>query len=381
MSFTAKCPSCRVKMRFPAEAAGASIECPKCHNFFTAAPEEEAPSPERFQRLAAVVARHDSAEASVAVTAAVPRSANNGTQSSPPAADRLIGYSLPEMPPVTPGRATNFCGVAAFLCGSVALLCASISAVHVVTIPLAMLGLVAGIAGLLVEDQRRKGVILTGLGAFVCLPVLVLGIFWPQQLSDSFGRARATAPPDSKKPLAIPSRGDHNHEPARDAGDEPMLADQGGLRLGDVQVRVLRTVPGPVKLSGQTDQPLAPENYLTITIRVANVSTKDKVKYMSWGAALGARAGHAPRLSDDQGHSYALKDFGAGFSVPGRFRGKELLPGKFVDDRLIFPEPAAQVEYLILELPAAAIGSEGALKFKIVRRHIAPAGSTIKTGQ
>jgi hypothetical protein len=367
-------------MRFPTDAAGSSIECPKCHNFFTAAPEDETASPERFRQL--VVPKSAVAVAGTPAT----RTAENlppalTDPASAPDHSGLTETASAFTSAFTAAKPRNLCGVAAFLCGGVGLLCASLASFHFLTMPLAALGLIAGIAGLLLEAQRRQGLILAALGTLVCLPVLLLAAFWPHHLSDSYGRSRTAAPPNSKTALAIRSRGDHIHEAPRPAGDDPMPSHEGGLRIGNVQVRVLRAVPGPVELrNARPDKPLPVENYLAITIRVANVGTKDKLKYQSWGAALGTRAGHAPRLTDNQGKSYGLKDFGSGVTVPGRFRSKELLPGKSVDDRLIFPEPSATADFLILELPANAVGGENAFKFKILRGQIKRDGRAIRPG-
>src|SRR5437016_14437721 len=114
MPFTARCPTCNVKMRFPTEAAGSSAECPKCHNFFTVAPPDEVALPERFQRLAQMP------KAVVAVADA-------------PATETAPGPTAPVLPSESPSRPVNLCGVVAFLCGSIGLLTASIAVLHSLT--------------------------------------------------------------------------------------------------------------------------------------------------------------------------------------------------------------------------------------------------------
>ena len=44
MPFLARCPTCRQKMRFADSALGASQQCPRCHNYFTVAAEEQGAS-------------------------------------------------------------------------------------------------------------------------------------------------------------------------------------------------------------------------------------------------------------------------------------------------------------------------------------------------
>jgi hypothetical protein len=348
-------------MRFPDDAEGSSIECPKCHNFFTAAPEEDAIAP------ATVPAAAAQAQAAGAGPAGPPAPAPRMTTTASTWAPASI-TALAEVA-ATPARRLNPWGVCSFLFGSVGLLCASLPAVDFLTIPLAALGLPLAVLGLLLEDERRKGIVLAALGALVCLPVLALAVFWPETLGERYAQRRASAARESKEAAIITSRGDHKPEAPRPLGDDILDMEVGGIRLAGVQVRVLRAYQDQPRLVGQLKKPERPERALTILVRVSNVGTGGNVVYHSWGSAVKAGADHAPTLRDSQGRTYTLKDFGPGVAVQGRFHDKELAPGKKVDDPLVFPQPAA-AEYFVLELPASAVGSEGSFRFKIPQEKI-----------
>ncbi len=366
MPFVTRCPSCRKKMRFSENAAGSSRECPRCHNFFTVAPEEEMVVPETWRfRDSEVPAGSDGISAATTAT-----STREAVPVTAPAAVLPVCAAPAEDLLSSPQRTFNPWGVASFLLGSVGLACASFAAVDLLTIPLAAIGLCGAILGLSTEESRRRGVLLPALGTAVCLPVLILAIFSPTILSESYGRHRTPRRPDAKILTVIPSRGDHKPEVPRPADDAGLDIDEGGIRQGNIQVRVLRAYRGTVAPLGKPAESAPPEDVVTFVLRVSNVGTTEKVHYESWGAAT-AGADHAPRLQDDTGRSLALKNLGRRRTVNKQFPGNDLPPGNFVDDRLVFPKPPGEPRYLLLELPASAVGSEGAFKFKIPKHKIA----------
>ena len=347
MPFLARCPTCRQKMRFSDSALGASQQCPRCHNYFTVAAEETALASAPAPQPAAIAAED----------AELP-----GPQQTPV----VVQLSLPDPVAVRPRKA-NLCGVLSLLLGSVGLLCASLPAVDFLTIPLTAVGLAAGVFGLAVE-QGRRGRVLSALGGIVCLPVLTLALFWPAGLSPSYAWRRAPRPPDPKQFAVIPSRGDHQAELARPAEDDGLEIDEGGIRQGDVQVRVMRAFWG--RHTPPTKGKKVPASVvLTVVVRVSNVGTSGKIHYDSWGVARSGVA-HAPRLRDDRGRSYGLKEPGPSATLSKRFENDDLPAGTAVEDRLMFPEPAAGAGALTLELPSAAVGAQGAFKFRIARSKI-----------
>jgi hypothetical protein len=245
---------------------------------------------------------------------------------------------------------------------------------------------VLAVVGLAWEEQRRKGVLFSIFGLVVSLPVLFLALLSPETLG-SYGQRRRIASPDNKTQYLFTFRHDAISEPLRPLNDEPVPMDKGAVRLGDAQVRVLRAILGEVATKGQPKNPLpepkvssAPEKQLTIVVRIANVGTGGGFSYQSWGAALQPGSPYAPVLRDDRGGSYKLKNFAGGVTVPGRFRIKELTPGKAVNDYLVFPQPRAGAAYYLLELPASGFGEEGTMKFKILPAKIVRADKLVRFG-
>jgi hypothetical protein len=102
-----------------------------------------------------------------------------------------------------------------------------------------------------------------------------------------------------------------------------------------------------------------------IRLRLRNVGAGRRISYLGWGKL--ARDGLIITLRDNRGRSYPLRDFGPGAAPAGQVEGVSLLPGKYVDDLLVFEPPAFIPEYLRLELPASAFGGGGSVRWHIPR--------------
>jgi len=61
-------------------------------------------------------------------------------------------------------------------------------------------------------------------------------------------------------------------------------------------------------------------------------------------------------LTDSAGKELKTATFEEGWELPGRGQGGSLVPGKSVEDILIFEAPAGAIEHLKLELPFEAFG-------------------------
>ena len=92
--------------------------------------------------------------------------------------------------------------------------------------------------------------------------------------------------------------------------------------------------------------------------------------YRSWGEPPAKDQKNLPRLTDDSGKEYRLKEFGSGWTVVGHVPKASLPTMKWVDDVLVFPAPPKRVAYLRLELPGAAIGLGSKFQLEIPRRMI-----------
>lgn len=112
------------------------------------------------------------------------------------------------------------------------------------------------------------------------------------------------------------------------------------------------------------------DKYLTIWVHVEN-NRVEPAEYRSWyGGRFSRSTGTlAARLVDDQGVTYPLKTFDEVREIKGHVDRASLAKQDFTRDTLVFAVPErvqrSDVSYLRLELPGAAFGSDGFLRFQI----------------
>jgi hypothetical protein len=233
---------------------------------------------------------------------------------------------------------------------------------RLLTLPLCGIGLLLALLGLLAADPRRSGYLLPAVGLLVNGPILVYAVFGMGLLTRA-PRADEAAR-DAARPAVVPlgSRAGSAFTPAGDA--EWIDAASGAVQLGDARVRVRAVEVGPVEFKDGPRKRVSKEKYLQITLRLNNVGVAQKLTYTSWAGANPAT------LRDQAGRVCRARTFAQGLEVVGHVPKATLAPGKFTDDVLVFEPPAAGVEYLRLELPAAAFGGNGALRLQIPRSMI-----------
>ncbi len=117
---------------------------------------------------------------------------------------------------------------------------------------------------------------------------------------------------------------------------------------------------------------------LLIQVRVSFEGTRYQTfQFDSWANQPSVLSKNPAKLVDDQGHALEQVPIPPRKLPPGRKAGPSVLtPGRQVGDLLVYPVPAAGVEYLHLELPAAAFQAKdqpplpGRFRFKIPRSMI-----------
>jgi hypothetical protein len=203
------------------------------------------------------------------------------------------------------------------------------------------------------------------LGGLLSLPVLLVAGFWPHLLSttppvspflddDSF-------PLDSRRVVAVAIGGDVQEPPG-----EWIDAAKFNAQQGDLRVRILSV---EVKQTKETQGPKAPPLLLHVVLRMTNVGTSRRLLYRGW-AAGGQDLDRAASLHDNKGVGYRVLP-----SAPpaggGLSRKTNIAPMEQLEDTLLFePPPPKTVEYLRLELPAAAAGGAGVLRMQIPQEMI-----------
>ncbi len=126
-------------------------------------------------------------------------------------------------------------------------------------------------------------------------------------------------------------------------------------KCGDVTVKVLKAEIGRAKLiDGANRVSDSQDNYLLLTIEVANLSATRKIQYKSWSLR-----DNQVRLTDDLKNPYTLQAAPGGASFEGQQRTKSLYPEKAVEDILVFERPVERARTLRLQLPAGAFEESG----------------------
>jgi hypothetical protein len=286
------------------------------------------------------------------VPGGLPR-ARSRSPSRPPAA------FFPELPASSSSALPawlNGWGAVAFFLASLALLFAAFTFPRLVTISLAVLGFLVGLAGVLAslpEWKTKDGVwLLLGGGGSALL--LLLALFRPGALNSQWGMDFAVAEPDANKQMLMSRDGKTE---TRELGPgERIDAETNALRQGDVLIRVESVVVDRVLEKNQPG--------LLITLHIANAGPLREVVYHGQGSDE-----HLAVVRDSQGNKLPRRNPGPRAKKSTPLKTVSLFPLHETKDFLLFDPPWSGTAHLELDLPAAW-GREGVCKFKIPRTFI-----------
>ena len=199
MSFVAVCPFCHRKVQAHAGDLGQSVECKKCKNYFTLAPQDEMAPPEAtahaaMQYLFAVKAKAAAtAPADVAPTGKSAALDAAGAKPASPHAETAghVVMTVPETPRLrmgtpplqkqpAPAASASWdpLAVAALLLGGLGLACAATDVLQWLTAPLAGAGILAGVVGFLAAPRHAaRDKVLLALGAALSGAVFCYAVF------------------------------------------------------------------------------------------------------------------------------------------------------------------------------------------------------------
>ncbi len=144
-------------------------------------------------------------------------------------------------------------------------------------------------------------------------------------------------------------------------------ASTSSVQRGDVAVRITSAEIGRPRLvhrsSGMVARPR--KDCLSVRLDLYNQDKSKKREYLSWNVQS---QGAEISLVDDRNNRYPMKSFRRyGLEIEGQVEGGkgDLNPEEVTKDVLVFEKPAEGAAYLRLELPAAAFGEKGSLRFEI----------------
>jgi hypothetical protein len=291
---------------------------------------------------------------------------------------------------------TSGLGIAALVLGIVALLGCWIPLIGILTIPIAGLGLVLAFLGLLISALGRKssigmpfaGIVTCGLAIMVAMSMTAGLVKTVADAAAERSRTKQqeswpTANPLGSKPAGstIPPGGAPAANPNGFAGPSPGATPPDWtvagkpVTQGDVEVTVngVEVVKVPISEAlGGVGQSAEPQLIVRLTIR--NRSNVKKLDFRGWGGRAFAFGGDFATIADDHGNTYKRIYFGALNKPVGQVSDNEsIYPGKSLGDVLVFEPPIDAAGYLTLELPAAAFGGEGMLRFRIPGDMLRPA--------
>src|SRR6185437_4444365 len=276
MPFVTACSFCPNKIKVPDQSLGASLRCPTCGNYFTVAPAP--PEPAKNLRRPVAAPRPTAAPVKAPPpppadlpwwVATPPAGASNPAPSEPPApppapapvhseplAHSPIVSAMDFPEPSAPAQSAlpgwiNAWGVAAFSLTALGLLLAAFALPRFLTISLASLGLVVGLAGVVAtwDNWQIKDGIWLALGGGGNGVLLLLALFGPSWLNNRWGRDFVVPEADLNVQMMV-SR-DNTSDVKELAGGDRVDAEINAIRQGDFLIRVESAVVDRVLDKGQ----------------------------------------------------------------------------------------------------------------------------------
>jgi hypothetical protein len=412
MAIIVVCPACGGKLHAPSQLLGRMAKCPQCGQTIKVIATADSPTvaTQRPPSSAQKSSRKD-AEPSAKVEPAhrastrKPKtfpgeSESEGTDFKVVAQDSEADQTRDFDTRRPTSRIAYGLGIPALILGILALLVSGIpsmfslpSLISLLSMPLSGLGLLLGIAGLVVAiTQRSRGIGFPIAGSAVSLVALVIGVLWfslsgmagrPKGASDLVAVAGAGQDEEPKNP-ALPKAPPEKEVRWIDAS-------KGRIRQGDIRVEIGAVTVRNVKVKDLLgEETISPTKNLTIQVFIDNMSTTRKIDFLGWSGAganafaltdllgggsgskanaseaLAAAGRNAASLTDDVENSYKRITLELGGQIPGQIStATSIYPGTRVEDLLVFEPPIDNVQFLRLKLPAGAFGGTGTLCLQV----------------
>lgn len=257
---------------------------------------------------------------------------------------RVVPPTHSEYEPDEPSAILSATGPVAVLAAVAGILCAFIAPLGGWAIPLFALGLLAGVAGTMVDDGTDRRRALPAAAGITCCVLLVLGMVTDLSSSGRFGTGWSV---DPRVVRVVPLTGDALDPDVDDDGW--VDAGRAALQRGNVGVRVVSATVTP---AGGTGAPGAAPT-LVVRLQVRRV----------WGGEQVLKEDREPEAAAETARAMLTDDAGrACRPLPG---GGREAAGPADSPAYVFEAPAAGYKFLRLELTPANTGDTGGFKFKI----------------
>ena len=254
-------------------------------------------------------------------------------------------------------RGVSPLGIASLVLGIIACIFCWIPLLGLLVLPLALIGLLLAVAGLIMAGVSKKtGFAFPVSGLIVCVLSGFIAIAITGSVAAAFAHRKQTSQEQ------VSNSGQQAASSA--AGDWTRFSI---VKQGDIQIEVSAVNISPVWIGSANPNiiyPYSRERYLQFHIKIKNTSSTKKVDFQTWRGTM-LDATYAASLTDNYDNNYkriaATADFDENYSKPD----STLYPNDMFTDVLVFEKPVANVKWLHLELPAENFGGTGKLRFEI----------------
>ena len=335
MAFQAQCMFCGQRLKVPDHALGTSGRCPKCNNFFTLVPAEEAVVPDKGGPYGRVFSRPGTPRAPTGQAVPEPGQTSATVPAKvPPLIESCKEEGQQAIPWIEP------IGLCALLLAGGALLCASSLALAKLVIWLSLLATLAGLVSLLrVLAIGRFRLLFPIAGVVGGGAVFLIALCAPSFLGPVYLAAREQEMLDPTAIRIVPLTGKQG-VPLSDA--DWIDASQASLQQGRVRVQVMKVWPDAKSKKDSAE-------VLFIRLRIhgldATASARDQSDFLKDIAGF--------KLADNTGKVYRQQDIR---QARPDATGRKVFPAALVEQDRAFEVPSATVPYLRLEMPAPGGG-------------------------
>jgi hypothetical protein len=337
MPVVTECSSCGSKLTVPEHLLDREVKCPRCGTVQVAATTTKQPPP------------------SQPLSGKSPRNADDDDDDERPV--RPVRSVRKDASTETNGVALGL-GIASLALGVVTLPFAFIPCIGMYSIPVSAVSLILGVSGIIVVAASKKGsygfpiagsvvsfvsIAVVGLWFLVCAGLIKGVTEGAKQNLEQFGKQL-------------------EEQQRREAADW-VDASQNSVTHGDVRIRIASVTLGRVDLQGAAKKQQSDDDNLVIRITIENTAAENNISYKGWSTAAGVSP-DAATLRDNFIAVYSAVTFAR--PVKGQVRNPQTIkPGQSLEDILVFQKPLNNPQELRLELPAAAFGGLGKIKFRI----------------
>jgi hypothetical protein len=254
-------------------------------------------------------------------------------------------------------RGVSPLGIASLVLGIMACIFCWIPLVGLLVLPLALIGSLLAIAGLIMAGVSKKtGFAFAVSGLIVSLLSGMIAIAITGGMAAVFSQTRAQSKQTNQEQVSKPS------QQGASSASEWSSSD---VRQGDIQIAVKDIGIGPVLLSKITGGFEPTEDYLRIQLSVGNTSSTKKYDFHTWRGSTISTSRDYATLTDNNGNIYKIITFGFAQAIYNTRDESSIYPQQGFTDLVVFEKPVDGIKWIHLELPAANFGGSGMIRFEI----------------